>query len=105
MFRPFQAPPGFEHAGDGPGLRRATAWGMRRVAVEDLADLTEAGIGQMVADGLQKPLCRRGVAVDSIMRERPGTKQPSPDGALVVGAIAFGHRAGTGAAIGRLVGR
>src|SRR5215469_14955751 len=49
-FCPFEAPPGFEHAGDRPRLRRTAARGVRRVIVEDLADLAETAIEKMIAN-------------------------------------------------------
>jgi len=50
VFCPFEAPPGFEHAGDRPRLRRTAARGVRRVTLEDLADLAETAIEKMIAN-------------------------------------------------------
>src|SRR6516162_110324 len=101
-FRPFKAPPGFEHAGDRPGLRRTAARGVWWVPVEDLADLAEPGIGQVVADRFEKTLRRRGVAIHAIMSKRPRAQQPSPYRTLVIGAVAGADGPAATAAIRRL---
>jgi hypothetical protein len=62
---------------------------VRRVAVEDLADLAEAGIEKMIADWAQKKLRRRGVVVDAIMGKRIMAEQPRPHRALMLAAVAL----------------
>ena len=61
-------PPGFEDAGNRPRLRWGAAWRMRRIAIKDLADLAEPGIGEVVADRLEPSLGRQGVTVNPVMR-------------------------------------
>src|SRR6516162_2494981 len=82
-----QAPPGFENAGDRPSLGGTADRPMRRGAVEDLAHIAEAGIGEMVSHRLQSGDRRVGVAMRAMLGETIVAKQPSPDGALVVAAV------------------
>src|ERR1051325_3396541 len=83
-----QPPPRFPRAGHRPGLGRAAARQMRGIALVNLADMAETGIGEMVADRFQPALCRRRVAMHPVMRHRPGAEQPCPDWPLMVGAVA-----------------
>ena len=92
--RPFDSPPGFEHAGNRPGLRGRTAREMWRFRLEDLADGAEPRIEEMIAhrgDALQ---CRVSVAMDTVFCERIMAEQPSSDGALVIGVVAMPRIAG-----------
>ena len=73
----FETAPGVENRGDRPRLCRAAARQVRRVAVEDLADLSEPGIAKMIADRAQKALRRAGVAMDAVVGERPRAEQPN----------------------------
>src|SRR5215469_9344917 len=104
-FCPFEAPPGFEHACDRPRLRRTAARGVRRITVEDLANLAEPGIEQMIADRPQQTLRLRGVAVDTIMGERVMAEQPRPYRALMIPAVALDDPALVAAMIVGIVGR
>src|ERR1700693_5334327 len=84
----FEPPPRFEHAGHRPGLSRAAARQVRRVALIDLADMPQPGVVKVVADRLEPALCRRGIAVDAVMRDRPRAKQPCPNRSLMIRAVA-----------------
>src|SRR5215472_3684945 len=90
---PLQPPPCFEHTGDRPGLRRRATWRVRRVAVEDLANMAERAVGEMVGYRLEPGLRRGGIAMHPVMRQHPMSEQPSPDRPLVVAAVALSDAA------------
>ena len=76
-----------------PGLSYASTGMIGRVAVEDLRDVTESGIGQMFFHG-QEPLGSLpaggvGSAIHLHVRSNERSEQPGPYRPLVIRAIAF----------------
>jgi hypothetical protein len=72
---------------------------MRRIAVEDLADMAECCVGQVVADRLEQAHRRGGIACHAMNGQRIGTQQPAPHWSLVIAAVPVQHAATIPAAI------
>src|SRR5579863_1776714 len=81
--------PGSQRLGQTPRLRETAIGPMRRVAVEDLADVTDAGIVQMLLERCQVGSGTLTVTVQRQVCAGKRAEQPRPDGALVIGAVAL----------------
>ena len=73
---------------------------MRRIAVEDFADRTEAGVTQVAGQRRKQGKCGGRIAVDAPMRAGQRTQQPAPRCALVIYGVAPFRAAGITTAIG-----
>ena len=83
--------PGAQPFGDRPGLGGAAARYERGITVEDFADGAQTRFGQVIEHRQQERAGCFGVAKRAVMREREGAEQPTPDGALVIGAVTAAH--------------
>src|SRR5437667_6525330 len=97
-------PQGFTH---GPGLERATPWRVRRIAVRNLGDMTEASLIEMSKQWVQETDTRfafrlRRVAPHAHPGLDKGPEKPRPDRALVVGSIPFTNSAFVSWSVSRL---
>jgi hypothetical protein len=66
---------------------------VRSIAIEYFADRAEARLAQMGDHAVQKLERMGGVAVHAVMGEREWTKQPAPNGALVIDGVALARSA------------
>ena len=85
--------------GDGPGLCDAAAGRKWSITVENFAERAEAARINLAAERLEETQCRFAVMVNTVVCEREGTKQPAPDGALMIGSVAFARAAAVMACI------
>src|ERR1019366_1097801 len=76
-FELLETNPGAQHFADTPGLSEAAARRVRWVAVEDLADRTDAGVAQMLRNWVQKSLRECCIAMHTIVRQRKRAEQPT----------------------------
>src|SRR5688572_5259578 len=81
-----------------PGLERTAARRVRRLRIGDLADVAEAGLGEVREQRCDEALASGDLGLwcvasdlDPGLDERP--EQPRPDGALVVRAVTLEHAA------------
>src|SRR5829696_3706993 len=88
---PAEQTPRVQCAGDGPGLGGSAARTVRRIALENLADGAQSLVLQRIAYPLQQGLRRNGVAADAVRGEAEGSKEPGPNGPLVIAAVALRH--------------
>ena len=79
--------PGAEGFGDGPGLGDATAWRVRRLSVEDFSQGSQSVIVEMVGHRFEIGKGRARIAIHAMVRQHKGAKEPTPDGALMIGAV------------------
>ncbi len=89
--------PDAEHLGDRPGLERAAGRGVWRRAVGCLRDRAETPVPEVCLEPVQQVVDGE---TDVARRIDVRADQPRPDGALVIGGVAFGRPA----AVIRLVG-
>src|SRR5215831_18281062 len=78
---------------------------MRRLAVHDFADASDAGLIQMRSKTFKQCQGVSGVAVYPVMRQGIGTEEPRPDGALVIAGIALAGVARVTVRVARVGGR
>jgi hypothetical protein len=69
-----QFSPCSKHLGDTPGLREATRGGERRIAVENLTDLTDARVTQMRTNAIEVSAGLCDIAIDSVVRTYEGAE-------------------------------
>src|SRR5579864_2929132 len=97
--------PGAKNLCHGPSLGDAATRRKWRVAIEDLANTSKSVNVQVVRQRLEKLGCPRGIIVHAEVRQREGSEQPAPNGALVICAVSFDHRAAVAAAISWIIRR
>src|SRR5262249_38987080 len=83
-----QVQPTPQHFGHAPCLGKASVAVMRGVAIENLADRSQACIAQVMRERLAEGPRGGGVPMALEGGEGEGAKQPAPPRALVVGAVA-----------------
>src|SRR5712691_13051315 len=97
--------PGAQRLGHAPRLRDAAPGRERWIAVEDLGDGADTVVGEVMLKRRQERARRLRVAVDLEVSQRERTKEPRPDRALVVGAVALALIAAVPALVLRVAGR
>src|SRR5439155_4623119 len=98
-----EQPPGPQDLGDRPSLPWTTAREVRGVAVEQLGDGAEPGVGEVRRERPQHRKSRLAVAGHALDRLRVCPEEPGPGRALVIGAVTGHPVAGVGAAVGAMV--
>src|SRR5437667_10156095 len=80
---------------------------MRRIAIEHFGNRTHSSLAKMRFDICDEPPPLRPPTLPPHPRQRrdPGTEEPGPDGALMIGAVALPLTALDAAAIARIVRR
>src|ERR1700740_527037 len=84
--------PRAQHFTDGPGLRDAAPRMERRVSVEDFTQRTETGGRDLFRHRFEKTTCHFRVLVNAQMGQDKWADQPTPNGALVIDAVAMLRR-------------
>src|ERR1700693_6071061 len=89
---------------DGPGLERAAARGVRRIAVGDLADVAEPRLVGVAQERVEEPLARLSPRLDSPSPDahpglHEGPREPRPRRPLVVRPVALRDASGVMAGI------
>src|SRR5580692_4952996 len=105
VFRFPEHSPCVQSAGDRPGLCGGATGVVRRIAVEDFTYGAHGLILQRVPHPLQQSFRCLCIAGDAMHSETEGAEQPSPDGALVIAAVALPHSTAVARAIGGIAGR
>ena len=79
--------PSTEDFADGPGLRDATAGSVRRIAIEDFRERTEAVGRDVPAKRIENTERGRAVLVHAKVRKRKRTEKPTPHRALMIRSV------------------
>src|ERR1700683_3751052 len=101
---PRELVPGLQCLRNTPGLCKATARRMRRIAVKDLGYAAEAAFAQMRRQVREQSECKVDVVMDTIMGEGEWPEQPRPDRSLVISGIALGGVSLVDALVARIAG-
>src|SRR6266478_2800013 len=97
--------PSAQDFGDRPGLSDAATRGEGGIAIEDFTQSAKAARVNLMPERLEETQGHFSVLIDTIVREREGPEQPSPDCALMIGRITISGAAAVMAAITRFVRR